>query len=388
MAIIRDEADVVVVGGGVAGLWLTAELRHCGVDVLLAEADLLGGGQTRFAQGIIHGGLKFSLAGGTTAASRAITAMPDRWRASMRAAAAPDLSGVRSLSAAHYVIGTASLVSGITKMVATHLTAARAKRLVGRARPRVFDDLGVTGSIVELDEPVIDVQSAVAELARLCRPSIIWARAVLKTKSPPVVCLQLPDGRVAEVAAKIVVWTAGIGNEAVHADTQRRALHMVMVRRRRLPRLFAHCASGATPRPRLTVTSHAHDGFHIWYLGGELAETGVGQAREQLIARAREELSTLFPPIDLAGAQWATVRVDRAEARNAGRRPDDFALEVVDNQMIAWPTKLALAPKLAERVRDWVVSRLGANGLHDRTALAYPCPEVAPPPWSGDIEWS
>ncbi len=390
MEIHHDDADVVVVGGGIAGLWLAAELRRRGLDVLLAEAGSLGGGQTRFAQGIIHGGLKFSLTGKVSAAARATATMPDRWRASLRALATPDLSAVTTLSPAHYVVGSASIVSGITKMVAARVTAARATRLAGQARPAVFAAVGVAGSIVELDEPVIDVHSTIVELSRVCRPAIVQAQAFVQPhpRPRPVVRLAMTDGRRVEVAAKVVVWTAGAGNEAVHARTQRRPLHMVILRRRRLPKLFVHCTA-ATARPRLTVTSHTHDGFDIWYLGGELAESGVAQDRQQLLAHARVEVAALFPKADLKGAQWTTVRVDRAEPLCAGRRPDDCVCEIADDQIIAWPTKLALAPRLAERVVTWVLSRLTpGSGPRDRVRLAYPCADVAPPPWVGDLEWS
>ena len=55
--------DVVIFGGGVAGLWLLDELVRRGRDALLLESSRLGTGQSIAAQGIIHGGLKYSLAG-------------------------------------------------------------------------------------------------------------------------------------------------------------------------------------------------------------------------------------------------------------------------------------------------------------------------------------
>ena len=51
------ELDVVIFGGGAAGLWLLDVLREAGFGVLLLEADRLGTGQTIASQGIIHGGL-------------------------------------------------------------------------------------------------------------------------------------------------------------------------------------------------------------------------------------------------------------------------------------------------------------------------------------------
>jgi len=44
--------DIVIFGGGVAGLWLLNRLRREGYDVLLLESRTLGGGQTIASQGI------------------------------------------------------------------------------------------------------------------------------------------------------------------------------------------------------------------------------------------------------------------------------------------------------------------------------------------------
>ncbi|NJK90693.1 MAG: FAD-dependent oxidoreductase [Blastochloris sp.] len=55
--------DVVILGGGVAGLWLLQRLRREGYSVALFENQCLGGEQTVASQGVIHGGLKYALNG-------------------------------------------------------------------------------------------------------------------------------------------------------------------------------------------------------------------------------------------------------------------------------------------------------------------------------------
>ena len=52
--------DVLIVGGGVAGLWLNARLRRLGYSTLLVDKGVLGGGQSAKSQGIIHGGTKYA----------------------------------------------------------------------------------------------------------------------------------------------------------------------------------------------------------------------------------------------------------------------------------------------------------------------------------------
>ena len=75
------QLDVVIFGGGGAGLWLLDELVRQGFSALLMEAHGLGSGQTVASQGIIHGGLKYTLSGLLTPSASAIRDMPGVWRA-------------------------------------------------------------------------------------------------------------------------------------------------------------------------------------------------------------------------------------------------------------------------------------------------------------------
>ena len=61
--------DVLIVGAGVAGLWLNARLRRQGFSTIVVERESLGGGQSVKSQGIIHGGAKYALHGALTGAS-------------------------------------------------------------------------------------------------------------------------------------------------------------------------------------------------------------------------------------------------------------------------------------------------------------------------------
>ena len=55
--------DVLVIGGGVVGLWTLDRLVAAGHQAALLERDALGQGQSICAQGILHGGVKYSLSG-------------------------------------------------------------------------------------------------------------------------------------------------------------------------------------------------------------------------------------------------------------------------------------------------------------------------------------
>ncbi len=89
------QVDVLIFGGGAAGLWLLDELARRGDRVLLLEAARLGAGQTIASQGIIHGGLKYTLQGALTPSAVQIREMPGLWRDCLAGRRLPDLRNVR-----------------------------------------------------------------------------------------------------------------------------------------------------------------------------------------------------------------------------------------------------------------------------------------------------
>ena len=92
-----------------------------------------------------------------------------------------------------------------------------------------------------------------------------------------------------------IVLTSGEGFEPLadklnikQPEMQRRPLHMVMVKHQHNLPMFAHCI-GAGSKPVATVTTHpCHDGGQVWYLGGNVAETGMERSEEQQIAFAKK----------------------------------------------------------------------------------------------------
>jgi glycine/D-amino acid oxidase-like deaminating enzyme len=88
--------DVLIFGGGAAGLWCLDRFRRAGYLTILLESTALGYGQTIQAQGIVHGGGKYALRGVRDfAAVQATQEMPQRWRRSLAGELEPDLSHTR-----------------------------------------------------------------------------------------------------------------------------------------------------------------------------------------------------------------------------------------------------------------------------------------------------
>ncbi len=389
-------ADVLIFGGGAAGLWLLDRLAEAGRSVLLLEADRLGAGQTACAQGIIHGGFKYSLRGRLTGAAAAVREMPGLWRRCLAGTAAPRLTATRLRAEHCYLWSTRSIGSAITMVAARVALQAAPRSLDPSRRPEVLQSC--PGSVAILPEPVIDPVSLLADLggrhaARLLR--IDSAGVQFRLRAPghvTTVTLARPGGGdPMTIEPRAVAFTAGAGNEALCASAglralgrqQRRPLHMLMVRGD-LPDLNGHCIETAGPRATISSDTDAQ-GRVVWQVGGRLAEEGVGIEEQAFLRRGAAELRAVLPGLDLSELELASYRIDRAEGAGHGGRPDDVCVGREGNVIVAWPTKLCLAPRLAERVSALLDPPAGGDDAPDTDG--WPRPEVASPPWEGNVRW-
>lgn len=358
------ELDVIVVGGGIAGLWTLDALRAAGYRAILLDNGALGGTQSTASQGMIHGGVKYALDGKPGAATHTIAAMPPLWRACLAGEEQPDLSTARILSREFLLWSTASVAARAAALIASRALRGHIETLPAPARPAPLDDPRFGGSVYRLRDLVVDAASVTEVFATRHAAAIFgvdWSRANF---------LRAADGAVGGIIqgslalhARHIVLCAGAGNEELlrrlevrEPAMQRRPLHQVLLHHPNLPPLFGHCL-GTGAKPRISISSHLDgNGERVWYLGGELAEAGVEREPEQQIAQARKELQAIFPWLALDGALWRTLRIDRAEPRQSGwLRPDDAWAENVKgarNVIVGWPTKLSLAPRLAARVLE------------------------------------
>jgi len=379
--------DVLIVGAGVAGLWLNARLRHQGFSTVVVEKASLGGGQTLKSQGIIHGGAKYALHGALSGASEAIADMPRRWREALAGKGELDLSGVRLLSEAHYLWSPGTIAGNLTSFFASKAVRGRVDQVKGSDLPPALQDPKFKGKVYRLAELVIDIPSLVKKLADLAGDSLLAGQNIEPLRQDGELVGLRVDGR--DIHAQRVVLSAGGGMadllQALNVSQpamQRRPLHMVLVKGPTLKPLYAHCLGGG-PKPRITVTTHpAADGQWVWYLGGDIAEAeGVAREPAEQIAAAKKELTNLLPWVDLSQAQFATLRVDRAEPQQSGLvRPDNAFLDVQGRLMVGWPTKLALAPDFADRV----LASLSRDDIHPTPQPPYtdfPKPPLAIPVW-------
>ena len=379
--------DVLIIGAGVAGLWLNARLRDQGFSTVLVESASLGGGQSVKSQGIIHGGAKYALHGALTGASEAIADMPRRGREALAGNGELDLRGVRLLSEAHYLWSPGTLAGNLTSFFASKAVRGRVDQVKGDQLPPALQDPRFKGKVYRLAELVVDVPSLIARLAELAGDSLLAGQQIEPLQENEELVGLRVDGR--EIRAQRIVFSAGAGNAQLletlglsQPAMQTRPLHMVLVKGPSLKPLYAHCLGGG-PKPRITITTHpAADGHWVWYLGGDIAEAeGVAREPAAQIAAAQQELGKLLPWVDLSQAQWATLRVERAEPAQSGLvRPDNAFLADQGRLLVGWPTKLALAPDFADRV----LTAFKQDGIVPSTTQplpALPRPPLAQTAW-------
>jgi glycerol-3-phosphate dehydrogenase len=354
MSNTTHQFDAIILGGGIAGLWLLSLLRNQGFEAILLEKDGLGAGQTFASQGMIHGGIKYSLAGAMTGASESIADMPSRWRSCLAGTDTVNLAGVRVLSDAYYMFSDARFSSKLTAFFGSKAIEGRVTPVPAADYPEVFQSPSFGGLLYKLKDLVLDTHSLVTHLRNQFKDSIYTGNVRFEHTKGRVTYLQLEGGLT--LSADTYVLAAGKGNGdligklGLDVSMQLRPLHQVVIKGKNLPDLFAHAVTlRSSDKPRITFTTHITKDSKVWYLGGQLAESGVARDETAQIEFAKKELAAILPWMDYSGCEFSTLRIDRAEAgSNSLLRPDTPYVRRHGNVVVCWPTKLTLAPMMGD----------------------------------------
>ena len=345
------KVDVAIAGAGIAGLWVANLLLHRGLQVALCEPREVGGHQTLASQGIIHGGVKYALSGAATPAFDAVSEMPRRWRDCLAGRGEVDLSAVGVISSCYYLWSRTTLIAELAGFLASRLLSGRVTKLAQAEYPAPFAQQA--GTLYRLDDFVIDIRGLVTELASPIREHVLPCAVRADNVVLDGGSLHAFQNDQTRIEANYFVLAAGSGNEALAAavgmDTpmQRRGLKQVLVHSADPEPIFAHCVTGLSPEPALTITTHA--GYH--YVGGALASDGATRDDADQIEAAQRALAETLPWIDWSNRRFETMSIDRAEPKQPlHRRPNGAFVVAHENVIVVWPTKLALAPEVGDRV--------------------------------------
>ena len=367
--------DILIIGGGIAGMWTVNRLTKLGYSVILLEKTALGDGQSMKSQGIIHGGVKYSLTGQVSKAANAISGMPKRWSDSLDGSGEVDLSQAKVLSPYHYMWSKGNLASKLTTFFASKAVSEKMHRLNPDEEPLAFQEAKLKSALYALHENVLDIPSIFQTLAQQHHGQCfqVDCQNELDFEVNPDSSIHLAKIRNTDLAIKpqFTIFTAGEGNEALleklnlpakeKPAMQRRAVHMTLVKHQHPFPLYAHCI-GTGSKPELTISSHKHsDGSWVYYLGGNLSEDGIDLNEDEQIKVAKETLKELVPWLDFTKADFASFKLNKAEPKTKGLlRPDSSFVQTIQNTAVAWPTKLALAPQLA----DQIIEELQKNDIN------------------------
>lgn len=362
------KVNTIIIGGGIAGLWLLNRLNNEGRSAILLENRELGHGQTINSQGMIHGGIKYALSGALTGSSQAIANMPERWRRCLRGEGDVNLQNCKTLSEHFYMWSPGGIGSRVTSFFASKATRGRVEKLKQPQHPPPFDNKTFKGAVYRLVDLVLDVPSLLNTLRQNQADkifSIDWKHSQIEQDETGKVSALITEhqGQRYRIETQWLILSAGEGNAQLmeklgikQPRMQIRPLHQLIVKHNYPYPLYAHCM-GTNPSPRLTISSHpCKDGSWVWYLGGDLATEGVKQSTEELITKGKRELTTLFPWLDFSKAQWRSLKVNRAEPQQQTLiKPDEAFAQTAEgaaNIIVAWPTKLTLAPALSDDIVD------------------------------------
>ncbi len=398
------QLDAMVIGGGIAGLWTLDELSRRGLVCALVERDALGAGQTVWSQGIIHGGLKYTLGGLMNPSAEAIRGMPTLWRRCLAGAREPNLADAGVRASHCHLWQTGSLASRLGMIGARAGLRVAPVVLGSEDRPALLREC--PGVVARLDEQVIDPAAVLRVLAernagRVVRGELdaveihgdgARVRVTGATDFLGESAAREQETRSLTVGVRWLVLCAGNGNAALRemmrlgaGRVQVRPLRMVMVRGSVLPELNGHCVDGAKTRVTITTARDAA-GRAVWQVGGEVAERGVSMSANELIRFAQAELLAVLPGVDLSECEWATYDAPRAEAAMPGNRRPDDAVVIEDGCVLTvFPTKLALAPRVAEIVASLVCDSSVSMGA--ACFDGWERPAVAKGPWESAV-WS
>ncbi len=389
--------DILIFGGGIAGLWLLNSLKKQGYNVALIEKNTLGGAQTLASQGMIHGGQKYILTGNISNHAVNVAEMPAVWASCFQGKGDIDLSKVKTLSDEQIMWSSGNMASNLTVFMAAKAVNGNTIKLDKNNVPDVLKlGDGFKGKAYKLSESVLDAKNLIENLASNQEQDIYKGELTELIKSgnnSDKAIIKDGNGNLHEVSANLFIFTSGQGNEEFAKMiglnkteiTQRRPLKQIMIKDMNYP-LYGHCIT-ANPKPRVTITAHPiENNKYIWYLGGNIAEKSVSLGNIDAIKFAKSEMMDIFPEINWDNKEWSVLEINRAEPnQDNGRLPEGSHFEAFENNIIAWPSKLTFTPSLATKINKWLDDN-DYKPSGEQTKLELPHAEIGLYPWE-DAEW-
>ncbi|NUM81153.1 FAD-dependent oxidoreductase [bacterium] len=377
--------DAVIIGGGIAGLFILDRLIAEGYSVILLEKNSIGNGQTLASQGMVHSGIKYGLDGSNPEISKLLVDVSRRWTEFFSGSARPDLSSSAIHSAKQYLWTKNVLLDKMALKAVPMLMNKGARKLPENDQPAAFKICGYNSDVYEINETVMDVKSVCNYFFQKYFSSIYRGTADHFQLGDDGSIRSIRCGNLTIEAGAFLI-SSGAGNESfgdvfkLQNIAQRRPLRQFMLRGK-LPLLYGHCVS-SQPKPLFSITSHPYSDETIWYLGGNVAEPVDGKDSYQTPSEIFKLLLKVFPGVKAMIGGWSTYTIDRAEAKTAeGRLPNEPTLMPHGNLALCWPTKLVYAPVLADKASEFMKKLEMPSSQKMPQQLPLPKPDLGKYPW-------
>ena len=210
------KTDILIFGGGIAGLWLLGHLKKAGYSVLLCEKDSLGNGQTIHAQGMLHGGLKYTVSGEATEGLDSASKMPSIWEDCLSGKGILDLTETKILKRGQVFWAPGKISGTFKNNMAAKLLSGESHKADSSSWPEFFKQpKDLDGSLFELEETVVDIPSMLETLKAQYADFIFQANSdemEFKVKNGSVTSVEYNEF---SIQPQEVILTAGQGNMAI-----------------------------------------------------------------------------------------------------------------------------------------------------------------------------
>lgn len=366
------ESDITIIGGGIAGLWTANVLKQMGFNVILIEKNALGNYQTINSQGIIHGGVKYSLVGKISNATSNIAKMTEAWDLSfsnkiLNRPNLIDLSSTKINSTCHDLCFPNSNFFKLSSFVTSKVLSSKCKMINKNDDDyqKSLNDLGYNGIVYRISEKVLDTKSLINNLSKNIKQNIIKLDSYeINYKDNKIKNITFEvNNQNYNITSKLYIFTKGQNNQNIInfsenlPKQQLRPLQMIYAKPEININLFAHFISkeNKNNKPFATITTHKNiNNQNILYFGGQVAESEhIDTPKNIHIDNLKQQIKNIFPKVNLENWQWDTIKINRAEVSQEYNKMPDTSFAIKQNNIIlGWPTKLTFAPDFADKVID------------------------------------
>lgn len=361
--------DVLIIGGGVQGLWLLNDLQQHGYSVLLLERRELGGEQTCHSHVYIHQGhlyRELDLA----EPLKVVRALWDQWFNVHY----PPQYGVRPSHFGFRDLAEAQRIKSLWEQPRLQLSYKSVPL------PAALNG-GVTQVVFESPETCLDAQWLVEELRRGPGDFISSIHQIerisINGNQVEEVQVIMPGRERLTFQPQALILAAGAGNQGLLdlasggkrqllglvSDAQQiRKAHMLIVKGKKgdLDQLTGVFELNT----RLFIVSRDLGNETVWLISDDRSpslwfiEDWMAYDARSWLPRVWVSLQQLAPryfkqPNRL---EWGIYEAPKAEGRAGGVIPGEERIEQfgLKNLWTVWPTKLTLAPKVSDQVRQQI----------------------------------